>query len=550
DENRGVDEDSIWRSIAALSKSRIESQLGEQPSANSRPIRNALAELEARLARLSGEHRGADVEKTLRGLDQHLAEIAGRLDENAARGRAAKPAVRSGASDGSRNATSPDGGREARSADAAARPILEAFAKIAQRPRALDDALGGSENASGSRFEALQRSIDSVTQGLDSFREDAAERGDQQLVMMRQIENVRRELQDMAQAIGELAPRASVAAIETAMGDLRQGIESQRGRGVPDEMLAPAERMIGELRAVIEDLDPTPIVRNLRADVETIGIRLEKLQTGDVANASAVRDLARDTHEIKEQLAALMSRPLPLEKIETRIIDVTQRVDALALSRGASGADLGEVVKAIRSIVAAETGKGLETFNKRLERLARKLDVVVEQTAAARFDEIGERIDRGAANMAPLEALITTLAKKIDTALDGDSHASAFEEIGRRFDRFESRVVASAIPNISPRSRIWCAASTEKWTPRSPPMRGTLIFRLSSVSSRSSRSRSTGSTIHSQRRDLANRTLGSTTSSSASTACTPHSRSGSKTARASRSVRASWRLSSGRSPTA
>ncbi|MGZ9409481.1 MAG: peptidoglycan-binding protein, partial [Methylocystis sp.] len=455
DENRGVDEDSIWRSIAALSKSRIESQLGEQPSANARPIRSALSELEARLARLSGEHRVADVEKTLRGLDQHLAEIAGRLDDNAARGRAAKPAVRSGASDGSRNASSPDGGREARSADAAARPILEAFAKIAQRPRALDDALGGSENASGSRFEALQRSIDSVTQGLDSFREDAAERGDQQLVMMRQIENVRRELQDMAQAIGELAPRASVAAIETAMGDLRQGIESQRGRGVPDETLAPAERMIGELRAVIEDLDPTPIVRNLRADVETIGIRLEKLQTGDVANASAVRDLARETHEIKEQLTTLMARPLPLERIETRIIDVTQRVDALALSRGASGADLGEVVKAIRSIVAAETGKGLETFNKRLERLARKLDVVVEQTAAARFDEIGERIeelgktltqriDRGAANMAPLEALITTLAKKIDTALDGDSHASAFEEIGRRFDQFESRVGDSA----------------------------------------------------------------------------------------------------------
>ncbi|RNJ51648.1 SEL1-like repeat protein [Methylocystis hirsuta] len=407
DESRGVDQDSIWRSIAALSKSRIESQLGEQPSANARPIRNALAELESRLARLSGEHRGADVEKTLRGLDRHLAEIAGRLDENAARGGVAKPAMTSGAS-------------------------------------------------GGSRFEALQRSIDSVTQGLDSFREDAAERGDQQLVMMRQIENVRRELQDVAQAIGELAPRASVAAIETAMGDLRQGIESQRGRGVPDETLAPAERIIGELRAVIEDLDPTPIVRNLRADVETIGFRLEKLQNGDVANASAVRDLARETHEIKEQLTALMARPLPLERIETRIIDVTQRVDALALSRGASGADLGEVVKAIRSIVAAETGKGLETFNKRLERLARKLDVVAEQSAAARFDEIGERIDelgktlaqridRGAAaNMAPLEALVTTLAKKIDTALDGDSHASAFEEIGRRFDRFESRVVDSA----------------------------------------------------------------------------------------------------------
>ena len=167
------------------------------------------------------------------------------------------------------------------------------------------------------------------------------------------------------------------------MGDLRQGIESQRGRGVPAETLAPAERMIGELRAVIEDLDPTPIVRNLRADVETIGIRLEKLQNGDVANASAVRDLARETHEIKEQLSALMARPLPLERIETRIIDVTQRVDALALSRGASGADLGEVVKAIRSIVAAETGKGLGALPTSGSNGSRASDVVVGNKSAA-----------------------------------------------------------------------------------------------------------------------------------------------------------------------
>ena len=65
DENRGVDEDSIWRSIAALSKSRIESQLGEQPSANARPICNALAELEvaarAAVGRTSRRRRREDV---------------------------------------------------------------------------------------------------------------------------------------------------------------------------------------------------------------------------------------------------------------------------------------------------------------------------------------------------------------------------------------------------------------------------------------------------------------------------------------------------------
>ncbi|MBM3551333.1 MAG: peptidoglycan-binding protein [Alphaproteobacteria bacterium] len=408
------DDDSIWRSIAALSKSRIEGQLGERPSANARPIRSALAELESQLARLSGEDRGAGFEKALSGLDRHLADIARRLNEDGA------------------------GRREAR-----------------EESLAGDCAPAGREPDSGSTVEHLERAIGAVARSLDSLREDAAERGDQQLVMMRQIENIRREIRDMTQALGELAPRASVHAIETAIEDLCQRIDSQRERGVCDETLAPAERIIDELRPLIEALDPTPIVRNLRVDVETIGIRLEKLQTGNAANASAVRDLARDTHDIKEQLTALMARPLPLEKIETRIIDVTQRVDALTRSSGVSGADIGEVVEAIRAIVGAETGKGVESFNSRLDRLAQKLDALVEQSAPARFDEIGERIDalgetltqrfdRGAAKLAPLEGLIASLAKKIDSALEGGGHASAFKEIVRRFDRLESHVTEHA----------------------------------------------------------------------------------------------------------
>lgn len=408
------DAQSIWRSIAALSKSRIEDQLGERPSSSGRPIRSALADLEARLARLSGENRGADFEKALSGLDRQLAGIGRRLNENAPGRRDAK---------------------------------TESYAG--------DVAPAGLEPDSGPPLEDLARAIGAVTRSLDGFREDSAERGDQQLVMMRQIENIRREIRDMTQALGELAPRASVLAIETAIGDLSQRIESQRERGAADELLAPAERIIDELRPVIEDLDPTPIVRNLRADVETIGIRLEKLQTGNAANAAAVRDLARDTSDIKEQLTSLMARPLPLERIETRIIDVTQRVDALTRSGDASGADIGEVVKAIRAIVSAETGKGFESFNSRLDRLAQKLDAVLEQSAPARFDEIGgridalgetltERLDRSAAHLAPLEGLIASLAKKIDSALDGGDRASAFKEIDRRFDLLDSRIAESA----------------------------------------------------------------------------------------------------------
>ena len=404
--------DDVGRLEARAAGKADARRLGEQPSTSAGPIRDALAELETRLTRLSSEDRAAGFDKALSGLDRHLADIARRLNE--------------------------DGGR---------RPAA------LERSLAGDVASAGTEPDPGSRIEDVERAIGAVARSLEGFREDAAERGDQQLVMMRQIENIRREIRDMTVALGELAPRASVVAIETAIDDLGQRIESQRERGVPDERLAPAQTIVDELRPVIEDLDPTPIVRNLRADVETIGVRLEKLQTGNAANAQAVRDLARDAHDIKEQLTALMARPLPLEKIETRVIDVTQRVDAL--TRSSDGPDIGDVVKAIRAIVSAETGKGFESFNGRLDRLAQKLDAIVECSATARFDQLdgridalGEaltrRIDRGAAGFAPLEALTASLARKLDSALDGGGLALAFKEIGRRFDLLDSRIAESA----------------------------------------------------------------------------------------------------------
>jgi localization factor PodJL len=179
DENRGVDQDSIWRSIAALSKSRIESQLGEQPSANARPIRNALAELESRLARLSREHRGADVEMTLRG-------------------QSASPKLRTP-------------GRKCGARGRSEAGHVGPLRRIALSAAALDRFRhAGFRQLSRGRRRARRRSSDDRQSKCPS------------------------RTQDVAQAIGELAPRIG-RAIETAMGD-PQGIGTTCG--VPDETRA------------------------------------------------------------------------------------------------------------------------------------------------------------------------------------------------------------------------------------------------------------------------------------------------------------------------
>ena len=513
---------------------RIESKIAQQPEpASVRPIRGALARLEARIDRLSNDGRANNFEQALSGLDQRLAEIAARLDGDARERQAARSTLNGpsrAAIDHVLDRASPQEARHdverVEPAPRAKRPLADAITDIARRQRSLDeetlppehgprraeplgpdtalavkrlDELHASVDALSRRFETwqngvgdrsdqllvlmrqietLHRQIDETSRGehpavasrfddlrgqveglsglMESVRDDAAQRSDQQYVIVRQVEELREEIEGLSRALGDLAPRASVTAIESALRDLARRINSQRDRGVDDSALAPAERIAGELRAAMKDLDPAPLVRNLREDLRAIASRLDELQTPGKTDATALNELGRQTGEIKELLSALASRPLPLEKLETRLFDLTQRVERLSVgaAQGAGGKDIGEVVKTIRSIVATETNNGLQGFNRQLEHLSVKLDESLAKFGGKRFDELGariddmhkslaRRIDHGVAarkDTGALENLVATLAKKIDAALDAKAHLSAFDELGRKIEKLEARI--------------------------------------------------------------------------------------------------------------
>ncbi|BDV33208.1 SEL1-like repeat protein [Methylocystis iwaonis] len=445
---------------------RIESRLAEQPSANAsvRPIRSALARLESRLDRLAGPEDDCDVDTAPSGRDRRRDDISRRLEDEqtapaatAAMGGASSAALEQGLRSGQQLSR---------------RPLADAIAEITQRQRVLDDFAAPSaapapapaadladDETPAKRFTTVNASLDALLQQVEGLRQQGGERADQQLVTMRQIEGLRREIEEMARAVGDLAPRASVASVESALRDLSRRIETQRDRGVAADLLAPAEGIAGELRAVVRDLDPSPILRSLDADVQAIGRRLDAMQAPDAADMAAVRQLATQAREIKDQLGAMAARPLPLEKIETRLFDLTQRVEGLAHAsagpaQAAAALDMGELVRSIRSIVASETGTSFETFNSRLEYLAGKFDEAVLGAGAQRFDELGQRIDalgrdlgeridsavaQKPADTASLEHLIANLGRKIDSVLDDRPHAPGFEELGRKLERLEKR---------------------------------------------------------------------------------------------------------------
>ena len=514
---------------------RIESKIAQQPEpASVRPIRGALARLEARIDRLSNDGRANNFEQALSALDQRLAEIAARLDGDARERQAARSTLNGPSRAAIDHVLDRASTQEARHdvervepAPRAKRPLADAITDITRRQRSLDeealppeygprraeplgsdtalavkrlDELHASVDALSRRFETwqngagdrsdqllvlmrqietLHRQIDETSRGehpavsgrfddlrgqveglsglMEGVRGDVAQRSDQQYVIVRQVEDLRAEIEDLSRTLGDLAPRASVTAIESALRDLARRIDSQRDRGVDDSALAPAERIAGELRAVMKDLDPAPLVRNLREDLHAIAGRLDELQTPGKSDATALNELGRQTGEIKELLSALASRPLPLEKLETRLFDLTQRVEQLSVGAAQGGGkDIGEVVKAIRSIVAAETNNGLQGFNQQLEHLVVKLDESLAKFGGKRFDELGARIDdmhkslarridhgvaaRKSADTGALENLVATLAKKINSALDAKAHTSAFDELGRKIEKLDARI--------------------------------------------------------------------------------------------------------------
>ncbi|QGM47692.1 SEL1-like repeat protein [Methylocystis heyeri] len=307
------------------------------------------------------------------------------------------------------------------------------------------------------RFDQLGDSVHSLSREIAGVHQEISQNADRQERISKDVERLREEIESLSGALRDLAPRASTTAIESAVHELLHRIDAQRDRGVGEAALAPVERLAGELRAVMKDLDPSPLVGNLSADVRAIAQRLENMPSASPADAATLGQLSRQTLEIKELLGALASRPLPLEKLETRLFDLTQRVDGLSIAAGrGSGKEIDEVVKAIRSIVAAETGNSLNAFNHRLEKLSGKLEEVAAKSGAKRFDQIdarietmhkslAQRIDRGmaqqqTANAASLESLVASLAKKIDSALDNKNHNPAFEELGRKIEKLEARI--------------------------------------------------------------------------------------------------------------
>ena len=366
-------------------------------------------------------------------------------------------------------------------------PGMMAAASLVQPPAAVPSPLEARLTALIERLEkgalqkaeppradisGLQGNIDALTGRIEKMRgEIAARNAAAASADTDQIAHIRRELAGMSRSVADLAPRTSVAALETAVRDLSARVAESRIDGVGEAALAPVESLVRELMGVVRSTDPRGAIESLDRGIRAVATKLEAFDGASVADPELARGIAEQTRELHGVLARIHDNQLPGERIEQRLADLAARVDSIAtsgadpLGRGEMAQCVGEIRAMLADPIAQE--RTLQTVEQRLEGLATHVGAMfgerfdsMQRTFAAELDrarndrmpdvdtlvhDLGARLDTALAG--GLKAMEKTVARLVETApARPDPSASRLEEMVRGL---AARVDANATPGAS-----------------------------------------------------------------------------------------------------
>lgn len=255
-------------------------------------------------------------------------------------------------------------------------------------------------------FDSLKNEISMLARQIETLRQDQPRpdiAGIRDAIAKHSHETppelveMRRQLTEMSASIGKLAPRESLASLETAVRKLGEQMSQPRFDGAREDQLAPVEQLVADLQRRISDFAP-------RASVETIGREIEQMRHAVESAAKSGLDqeafsrVCAQTAEIRNLLAAAVARPVPIENIEKQISALARRVDTIA-TRGMTPVGVSAVNESVGEIRSAmddaTSATLLATIEDRMEDLARKIEDIAARPspAVAQLETITQRLD-------------------------------------------------------------------------------------------------------------------------------------------------------------
>ena len=316
-----------------------------------------------------------------------------------------------------------------------------------------DAAPGAAERvASHSLAQLLLDDVRALALKLDDMRRERAESAGAV-----DLSAMRTEIDAMRRSLADLAPRNAVVALEGAIRDLVQRVETLRQNGHRELMLAPLEAMAAEFRAALKAHDPEAAAASLEREIRAIGDKLDSLAATAIDPETFER-IRQQTEEVRNLLASAALRTAPLERLERQIGELADRVERLGLSPAPhfESAEMAALLaEACRQIERSTPPAALASIERRLEEIAARLDREMAQPNASvtmdpgAFDELARRIDSVRESLearppmtidtGPIERLLHDFDAKLATAgrTDADRQAlqSIFVKISDKLDR-------------------------------------------------------------------------------------------------------------------
>ncbi len=458
---------------------------GEKDS--TRPIRGALTRLETRLEELTRRSETPPEDSGMRDIEEKLSEIAARLDAAPVAARAEPDRV---AQLESRLAALTSLVEEARARPQPPaperKPFADAVAEIAARQRQLDGvaargfeprapfdmrrppAPSETDNRLAAAIEKLERKLDQpapaviglqgdiarMASHIEAMREEIARQAPQPLAAVdAPLGEIRTEIAGLSRALGDLAPRASVSALERAMRDVSEELSRARIQGDRESYLAPMEDLARELRASLKQVDTRDAIAALERDVRAVAAKLDNLESAggvDPQTIAAIHEQTRDMRELLTRAAAVM----PSAGAERELAAIAEKI-----ARGGKdgAADMARLANEIRAMVSdPRAGVALQALEQRMDALSARIDAALSANAGAdQFAAFGERLDMlqravaqslsapraaAGADMRHMEALVADLAQRIERAAEPGADREGVAELQRQVERLAAKL--------------------------------------------------------------------------------------------------------------
>ena len=135
----------------------------------------------------------------------------------------------------------------------------------------------------------------------------------------------------MMRAIGDLAPRNAVVALEGAVRDLTDRVALLRQDGHSELLLAPLELTAAELCKTLKSHDPAAVAAGLETELRGLRGKIDELAKAAI-NPETFERLRLQTEELRALLVSAAARTPPVERLERQIGDLADRVERLGES--------------------------------------------------------------------------------------------------------------------------------------------------------------------------------------------------------------------------